>query len=56
MSACYNGHKDVVQLLLDHSEIIELKARSINGKTALMIAQQRGHQDIVQLIKAKLNQ
>ena len=55
MNACYNGHKDVVKLLLEHSERIELKARSINGKTALMIAHRKGHQDIVQLIKEKLD-
>ena len=27
MWACRNGHKDVVQLLMDHSERIELNAR-----------------------------
>ena len=64
MFACENGHKDVVQLLLDHSERIDLNARnfcnwspkplsSFLGKTALTIAHQRGHQDIVQMVKPK---
>ena len=49
------GHKDVVKLLLDHSERFDLNAKDINGNTALMIASQKGYQDIVQLIKTKLN-
>ena len=54
MLACYKGHKDVVKLLLGHSEKIELNARNKFGDTALMIAQQRrGNQDIVQMVKAK---
>ena len=54
MTACYKGHKDVVKLLLGHSEKIELNARNKFGDTALMIAQQRrGNQDIVQMVKAK---
>ena len=51
--ACHNGHKYVVQLLLDHSEKIELNARDHYGRTALMIARQKS---IIKLIKAKLNQ
>ena len=51
---CDKGHKDVVKLLLGHSEKIELNARNKFGDTALMIAQQRrGNQDIVQMVKAK---
>ena len=64
MWACNYGHKNVVQLLLDHSERIDLNARnfcnwspkplsSFFGKTALTIAHQRGHQDIVQMVKPK---
>ena len=56
MIACWNGHKDVVQLLLNHSERIELNARDTIGRTALMIARQRGHQEVVQLINSKSNQ
>ena len=50
MWACYNGHKDVVQLLLDHSEKIELNARSNNGNTAFTCACLNGHKDVVKLL------
>ena len=51
MFACKNGHIDVVQLLLDHSDQnIDLNARSNNGKTALMWASFNGHEDIVKLL------
>ena len=53
MIACLNGHKDVVRLLLGHSERIDLNATDNTGQTALMFAAQRDHQDIVQLIKTK---
>ena len=44
------GHKDVVQSLLEHSDSrIDLNATTDYGRTALMFASQRGHQDIVQL-------
>ena len=36
MIACYKGHKDVVKLLLDHSDRIELNARGNDEGTALM--------------------
>ena len=52
MSACYLGHKDVVQLLMDHSGI-DLNVRDNTGRTALMIASQRGDNDIVHLLKSK---
>ena len=56
MYACGDGHKDVVQLLLDNSERnIDFNARDNDGWTALKIAFQYGYHDIVQLIKAKLN-
>ena len=48
MWACFNGHKDVVKLLLDSN--IELNARSDYGDTALMWACQNGHKDVVQLL------
>ena len=48
---CNKGHKDVVQLLLEHSDPrIDLNVRAKSGRTALMIASQSGHQDIVQLL------
>ena len=55
MWACKKGHKDVVNFFLDHSERIDLNDKDVLGRTALMIANQEGHQDIVQLISAKLN-
>ena len=52
MIACKNGHKDVVQLLLDNSDSnIELNARTNWwGRTALMFACSNGHKDVVQLL------
>ena len=51
MIACDNGHKDVVQALLDHFDtIIDLNARSDDGWTAFMFACRSGHKDIVQLL------
>ena len=51
--ACFNGHKEVVQLILDHSDQnIDLNARTHEGKTALRIAchgQFIGHIQIVKL-------
>ena len=47
----WRQNTDVVKFLLEHSEGIELNVRNNNGDTALMIAQQRGYQDIVQMIK-----
>ena len=49
MSACCNGYKDVVQLLLDRSAI-ELNATSNAGWTAFNLACENGHKDVVQLL------
>ena len=50
MVACFNGHKDIVQLLLHHSESkIDLNARSCLGRTPFIWACKYGHKDIVQL-------
>ena len=49
MKACSKGHKDVVQLLLDHSNEIELNARISNGMSPFMLACAEGHKDVVQL-------
>ena len=56
MLACKYGRKDVVQVFLDNSKRIDLNVKDNDGRTALMIASQKGRQDIVQLIKAKLMQ
>ena len=50
MEACYNGHKDVVKLFLEHSERIDLNARDNFGETAFMIACQYGDKDVVKLL------
>ena len=46
MTACFNGHKDIVRLLLDHLDIIDLNAGDSNGETAFMIACHYGHKDV----------
>ena len=48
-TACIDGQKDVVQLLLDHSERIDPNARNNHGITALMYACFYGRKDIVQV-------
>ena len=49
--ACQSGHKDVVQLFLNHSDRnIDMKAKNKDGKTPVMLACQKGHQDVVQLL------
>ena len=49
--ACKNGHKDVVQPLLDSEDKnIELNARDNEGYTQFMIACEFGQKDVVQLL------
>ena len=50
MFACENGHKDVVQLLLEYSGRIELNARTNGGWTALMWACYNGQKYVVKLL------
>ena len=50
MWACWNGHKDVVKLLLDQYKRIELNARDNDGGTAFMLACYKGHKDVVHLL------
>ena len=51
MIACIIGDKDVVQSLLDNSEInIDLNARNHWEETALMVACKIGNRDVVQLL------
>ena len=47
--ACHNGHKDVVKLLRENSDI-EVNARDNEETTALMMACAEGHESIVQLL------
>ena len=50
MVACYEGHKDIVELLLNYSKrSIDLNAKDDNGATAFSIACHSGHIGIVQL-------
>ena len=46
----YNGHKNVVKLLLDSSDRIDMNARSNYGCTAFMYACQCGYKDVVKLL------
>ena len=51
MEACYNGRKDVVQLLLDNSERnFDLNARNTAGWTAFVMACKCGSKDVVKLL------
>ena len=51
MHACYNGHRDIVQLLLDNSERnIDLNARDDVGWTPFLLACKYGHRNVVQLL------
>ena len=48
--ACLNGHKDVVKLLLHHSETnIDLNMEANYGMTAFIVACKNEHKDVVQL-------
>ena len=48
----YNGHDDVVKLLLDYSGIngIDLNAANNIGWTRFTLACMKGHQDVVKLL------
>ena len=51
MLACFFGHKDVVQLLLEMVDgNIDLNATDNNGRTADMLACEYGYKDVVQLL------
>ena len=51
MFACFSGHKDVVQLLLNISEKdINLNARTYRGQTAFMIACVYQRKNVVKLL------
>ena len=52
--ACHNGHKDVVELLLDNSDI-DLNARNTYGMTAFMWACHKGQKDVVKLLLVHLD-
>ncbi|CBY33540.1 unnamed protein product, partial [Oikopleura dioica] len=45
MEAAYNGHEDIVTLLINHG--VDINAKSSTGNTALMYACCRGHETIV---------
>ena len=51
MLACYNGHRDVIKILIDHSqENIDFNARNDIRWTAFMYACNKGHKDVVKLL------
>lgn len=47
-SACWKGHHDVVELLLDSSSHIEHRTK--DGCTPLMLASREGHLQVAKLI------
>ena len=49
MSAAEKGYTEIVELLIDNGA--DLNTRSKSGKTALDIAEQKGHQDIVDILR-----
>ena len=50
MMACEAGHKEVVQLFLNHSyRTIDLNASDNDGCTAFMLVCEKGHIDVVKL-------
>ena len=47
----------LLRALVKHSDSrIDLNARNDSGETALMIANQRGHQDIIQILEWVISQ
>ena len=48
MSACDNGHRDVVKLLLDRNAQVDIV--SVDGMTALMFASSKGYLEIVNML------
>ena len=51
MEACYHGHKDVVQLLLDYPNgNIDFNARTDYTHTAFMLACGNGHTEVVKIL------
>lgn len=56
MLAIWNGHRNVVQVLLQESFIIELNAANKDGDTALRIACIDGRREIIALLlEAEVN-
>jgi ankyrin repeat protein len=48
LTACENGHTDIVELLLDRGSDINVKDEY--GNTPLIMASRNGHVDIIQLL------
>jgi ankyrin repeat protein len=49
LMACHHGNKEIVELLLANGA--ELNIKNAAGKTALDLASQRNHTEIVELLK-----
>ena len=47
--ASKRGHKEIVQLLLQHKDS-DVKRKDIERRTAVMVASSKGHKEIVQLL------
>ncbi len=52
MFASKEGHKEIVEILLQH-ERIEINQQDKRGSTALKWASYKGHKEIVQMLEAK---
>ena len=48
--ASQNGHKEIVELLLEHGTKVNSRNRSLN--TPLDYANENGHEKVVQILKA----
>ena len=47
---CFEGHVDIVRLLLEERHSSGLDALNANGHTALMLASLRGHHEIMRML------
>ena len=49
LTACHNGHKDVVKMLLDKQADVNIQ--NVRGTTPLCIAIHKGHEEISELLR-----
>ena len=50
MWACEEGHKEIVQMLLQHKNI-DINKKDIYGRTALTYASERGDKEIFEMLE-----
>jgi len=56
MLASENGHKEIVEVLLEKIKHENLLLKNNKGETALMLASQKGHRKIVEVLLEKLDE